>query len=91
MSIEVSELSPKRFGGFVALRRRQLYRRAPASWSRCSGRPARARRRCCGSSPASSTADSGTVLFDGDDATRRGRRAIAASASSSSTTRCSAT
>ena len=34
-------------------RRRELLGGRPASWSRCSGRPGRARRRCCASSPGS--------------------------------------
>ena len=44
--------SPRRFGGFVALERRQPDDRATANWWPCWAPPARARRPCCGSSPA---------------------------------------
>ena len=40
----------------------------PASSSRCSGRPAAARPRCCASSPASSTPTEGNIILDGEDA-----------------------
>ena len=78
MSIEVRNVT-KRFGSFVALRRRQLHRAAGRAASRCSGRRARARRRCCGSSPASSAPTAGTVLLrrrrrDRRDAARSRRR-----------------
>ena len=43
--------SRKRFGNFTALNDVSLTVHR-ANWWRCSGRPARARRRCCGSSPA---------------------------------------
>ncbi len=66
----------KRFGGFTALADVDL-RVSPASWSRCSGRPARARRRCCGSSPAWSSPTAGAVLFDGEDASAPSRRRAA--------------
>ena len=46
---------------------------ARASWSRCSGRPARARRRCCASSPGSSMPTAGAIFFGDEDASQQDR------------------
>ena len=61
-----------------------------ASWWRCSGRPARARRRCCASSPGS-TADRRTSPLRRRGRARASRAGSGTSASSSRTTRCSST
>ena len=45
-----------------------------ANWSRCSVRRARARPRCCASSPGWRLPDAGAVRFDGEDATSRSVR-----------------
>ena len=42
-----------------------------ASWSRCSGRRARARRRCCASSPGWNGPTKAQIRFDGEDALAR--------------------
>ena len=59
MSIEVRNIS-KRFGDVRRARRRRPATSRPASWSRCSGRRARARPRCCASSPGWRQPDAGT-------------------------------
>ena len=47
-------------------------RSTPANWWRCSGRPAPARPRCCGSSPGSTGRMPARSSFDGEDALARG-------------------
>ena len=88
MSIEVRDIS-QRFGSLPALDGVDLTS-TPASWSRCSGPRARARPRCCGSSPASKrpTRQRCTSTATTPPASPPQRRP---SASCSSTTRCSAT
>ena len=51
-------------------RRRRPCRRATANWSRWSAPTARARRRCCARSPASSRPAAARSRFDGGDLTR---------------------
>ena len=68
MAISVRNVS-KRFGDFVALRRRQPSRSRRARSPRCSARAAAASRPCCGSSRASSSPIPGTVEIDGVDLT----------------------
>ena len=68
MSIEVRGVT-KRFGDFVALDDVSLSASRPASSPRCSARAAAASRRCCASSPGSSSPTPGTVEIEGVDAT----------------------
>ena len=69
MMASTSATSRRPSARFTALDDVSFSRREPASWSRCSARRARARRRCCGSSPASRRPTAGTVLLEGEDAT----------------------
>ena len=91
MSIEARNIS-KSFGAFTALERRQPFGQAAANWWPCWVLPARARRRCCGSSPgwSSPTGAAGRSSFT--KKTSPGAAwATAKWVSSSSTTPCSAT
>ena len=89
MSIQVQNVS-KTLRRLRGAGRRQPRGRRAASWWRCSARRARARPRCCASSPASSRPTRARCA-----STARTRPATHArertSASCSSTTRCSAT
>ena len=69
MSIAGQRTSPRRFGSFVAARRRQPRgaRRRAARAARALR--ARARRRCCASSPGWRSPTAGQVLFDDEDVT----------------------
>ena len=72
MSITIQNVS-KRFGDFVASTTSASTSRT-ARCSRCWARRARARRRCCGSSPGWRCADAGTVLYDDEDVTNSSAR-----------------
>ena len=88
VAIEVRNIV-KKFGAFAALDDVDL-KVATANWWRCSGRRARARPRCCGSSRAWN-GPMRRGLVRRRERTGAAAPASATSASCSSTTRCSAT